>query len=148
MHTPKVTIYAKLETRKMHFPKSDYDGVYIWPQSRPWWGRDSEASGTYPLILTQVISGSHMPPMYLQRNRGCCLRYYSDIWEHNADGSRNIAGLYLRHACEVELVSTLQACRRSRPAMASVAGRLVFSYRNSIVGSTCRRVGVLSQCRR
>ena len=46
--------------------------------------------------------GSHMPPKYPRRGRGYCLQYYSDIW----------GGLYRRHACEVELVSTSQAHRR------------------------------------
>ena len=46
--------------------------------------------------------GSHMPPKYPRRGRGYCLQYYSDIW----------GGLYRRHACEVELVSTSQVLHR------------------------------------
>ena len=69
--------------------------------------------------------GSHMLPMYVRRSRRYHLGYFSDKWEHVLPATGAIAELYRRHACEVELKSTSQACWQ----------RLLFSYRNSILGS-------------
>ena len=87
-----------------------------------------------------------MPPKYLWRSRRYCLRYYFDIWEHNAADSRNIAGLYRRHACQVELaiVSTSQVCRRSRltwPLLPATSVLISERYHSS----TGSRIGVMSQ---
>ena len=85
-----------------------------------------------------------MPPKYLWRSHRYCLRYYFDIWEHNAADSRNIAGLYRRHACQVELVSTSQACWRSRltwPLLPATSVLISERYHSS----TGSRIGVMSQ---
>ena len=100
--------------------------------------KGSEASGTYSLILTQVKPCSHMPPMYLQRSRRCCLRYYSDIWGHNANGSRFTSGMPAKsNSCQLCKYAGGQdwhglCCRRP-----------LFSYRNDIVDNTSCRVGVI-----
>ena len=52
MHKQKV---SKLESRKLNFPKSDSDGVYIWLQNRLLRGRGSERPAAQTQqILTQV----------------------------------------------------------------------------------------------
>ena len=43
-HKQKVT---NLGSRKSHLPKSDYDGVYNWPQNILQWGRGSERPATH-----------------------------------------------------------------------------------------------------
>ena len=54
MHKQKV---SKLESRKLNFPKSDSDGVYIWLQNRLLRGRGSES----PAAQTQQILAQVTP---------------------------------------------------------------------------------------
>ena len=68
-----------------------------------------------------------MPPMYLQRGRRYRLDYFRDEWEHAPLATRAITELYRRHAGNKDWDD--QCCRP-----------LLFSYRNSIPGSTSGHV--------
>ena len=97
----------------VHAPTSsqcdeEYDPILDDPLST------SVAPGAAPLFnrnlreITILKPGSHMPPMYLWSSRWYHLGYFSDEWERAPPATR--AELYRRHACEVELESTLQLC--------------------------------------
>ena len=72
----------------------------------------SDISKLLRVISRAVKAGSHMPPMYLRRSRRYHLGYFSHEWEYARPTTRAIAVVYRRHACEVELESNSQACRR------------------------------------
>ena len=72
----------------------------------------SDISKLLRVISRAVKPGSHMPPMYLRRSRRYHLGYFSHEWEYAPPTTRAIAVVYRRHACEVELESNSQACRR------------------------------------
>ena len=77
---------------------------------------------TQPSVMGQQVSlfssflkpGSHIPPMYLRHSHWYYLGYFSDYWERLPLATTATAELYCRHACEVELESTSQACLRKR----------------------------------
>ena len=48
---------TKLGSKKLHFPKSDQDGVYNWPKNRLKWGGGSER----PMAQTQQTL-TQVPP--------------------------------------------------------------------------------------
>ena len=78
----------------------------VW--SSAWTGHDRRTE------QVPIRPGSHMPPMYVRCNRCYHLGHFSDEWKHAPLATRAIAELYHRHACEVELESTSQACRGQR----------------------------------
>ena len=84
-----------------------------------------------------------MPPMYLWSSHQYHLGYLSDKWEHAPPVTRAIAELYRQLACEVQLQSTSQACRRWRLVWPS-SWPLQCSYQNSIPGSTGGHVAFAS----
>ena len=84
-----------------------------------------------------------MPPMYLWSSHQYHLGYLSDEWEHAPPVTRAITELYRQHACEVQLQSTSQACRRWRLVWPS-SWPLQCSYQNSIPSSTGGHVAFAS----
>ena len=93
-----------------------------------------------------IKPGSHMPLMYLWRDRRYCLWHFSDEWEHVPLVTRAISELYRQHACEVELS---QLCRYAggKDWEEQCCQPLLFSYRNSIPGSTGSHVAGASSSR-
>ena len=72
--------------------------LLIVPESWITWGWDVSDRSAHMLLTLSQHSCRH------------CLKYCSNIWENTPLASRNIAGFYCWHSCEVELKSTLQAC--------------------------------------
>ena len=79
-----------------------------------------------------------MPPMYLRRSRRYRLGYFPDEWEHAPPTTTAIPELYRRHACEVEVELTSQACHPAiKTGMTYVVGHFCSHIDwNSIPGST------------
>ena len=91
MHEQKVT---KLGSWKVHFPKSDQDGVYIWLQNRKWWSRGSERPTTHTQQkLTQVAS--------LPRENKCSYPVLTHLILYNTDpfGHNRITSLVSVISC-------------------------------------------------
>ena len=92
------------------------------------------------------VSGrsAHMLLTFPQHSCRYCLKYCSNIWENTPLASRNIAGFYCWHSCEVELKSTLQACLGKYKELGLL---LAFCYHIRTVSQwvlaawCCRKVG-------